>query len=161
MGTLVPTSLCALMGRGHLGRTGVSRVPQEYSREPRAQPAGGQAWPKWGDRTRGLGARQPLSNRRQGSSCSHWTPPPTLPHGGHAAPWSPSPHECSLALPTPSLSSREAASQADKSFSARGHLGSTDPSRRLGAAASTKGVMARRPGACVRLTRHSPGRAWR
>lgn len=54
------------------------------------------------------------------------------PQGGHAAPWSPSPHEGSLALQTPSLSSREAASQADKSFSGRGHVGSTDPSCRLG-----------------------------
>ena len=160
MGTLVPTSLCALMGRRHLGRTGVSRVPQEYLREPRAQPAGGQAWPKWGDRTGGWGRDSP-SQIAGGGPAAVTGPPSILPHGGHAAPWSPSFHECSLALPTPSLSSREAASQADKSFSARGHVGSTDPSRRLGATAPTKGAMARRPGACVQLTRHSPGRAWR
>ena len=128
---------------------------------PEHSPPGARPGRSGGTGPGGWGRDSPSQIAGRGLAAVTGPPPPTLPHGGHAAPWSPSPHECSLALPTPSLSSREAASQADQSFSARGHVGSTDPSRRLGAAASTKGVMARRPGACVRLTRHSPGRAWR
>lgn len=108
MGTLVPTSLCALMERGHLGWTGVSRGQQEHLREPRAQPTG-------------LPGARP--GRGVGFSCSTSSIPL---QGGHAAPWSPSPHEGSLALPTPSLSSREAASQAEK-FLSEGARGLCQP----------------------------------
>lgn len=158
MGTLVPTSFCALMQTGHLGRTGVSRARQEYLREPRAQPAGGQAWPRWGNRICGLGARQPLSNRGRGSSCSHGLHPASGGTRGPVVPQSP------RGLPGPADPFpvfKGSGEPGRQEFLREGSCGLHRPLLSARAAAPTKGAMTRRPGACVPLTRQSPGRAGR
>ena len=100
MGTLIPTSLCALMERGHLGWTGVSRGQHEHLREPKAQPTG-----------------LPGARPGRGEGVRLQSHPPSRFRGDTRPRGPPSPHEGSLALPTPSLSSREAASQAKKFLS--------------------------------------------